>query len=128
MEDLMKKQLFYSRIMGISLLGLAISVVVVLLLIVPQVLHTVNNVNDILAEVSVTLETAEESIDQLTKMSKAVETMSGNMNDFVTENANQVAEVMTNIDNIDFEGLNGAIRNLGDVVEPLAKFFNVFKK
>ncbi len=128
MEELMKKQLFYSRIMGMSCLGLVILLAISLLVVVPKVVHTVDNVNNVLVEVSDTLVTAEESIGKLAEMSDAVKNMSGNMNNFVEDNANQVSAVMTNIDNIDFEGLNSAIRNLGDVVEPIAKFFNVFKK
>ena len=39
-----------------------------------------------------------------------------------------VEAVMTKLEEIDFEGLNTAIKDLGDVVEPLAKFFGKFGK
>jgi hypothetical protein len=34
---------------------------------------------------------------------------------------------MTAIDELDIETLNGAIANLRDVIEPLARFFNTFR-
>ena len=33
---------------------------------------------------------------------------------------------LTAIDELDIESLNEAIANLGDVIEPLARFFNTF--
>lgn len=122
-----KKEVYYSRILGFSAIGILIAVVISLVVTVPKVLHTVDNANQVLSEVSATLETAEEAIGNITEMSDAVKNMSSNMNSFVEDNANQVSDVMTSIDNINFEDLNKAIKNLSDVVEPLAKFFNVFK-
>ena len=37
-----------------------------------------------------------------------------------------VEETMKKLGAIDFETLNRAIENLADVIEPLAKFFNIF--
>ncbi|MBR6790115.1 MAG: hypothetical protein IKM31_04535 [Oscillospiraceae bacterium] len=37
-----------------------------------------------------------------------------------------VEETMKKLSAIDFETLNRAIENLADVIEPLAKFFNIF--
>lgn len=49
------------------------------------------------------------------------------MDDFIAENAEAVSSLMKEIEAIDFEGLNKAIKDLGDVVEPFAKFFNRFQ-
>lgn len=39
-----------------------------------------------------------------------------------------VEKTMEKLNAIDFETLNRAIENLADVIEPLAKFFNVFNR
>ena len=53
--------------------------------------------------------------------------MSKSLNGFVTDNAQTLTDAATDISNIDFEGLNGAIRDLQDAVGPFAKMMNRFK-
>ena len=69
---------------------------------------------------------ADAAIENITAMCSSIAQMGDNMNSFITENAQTVAEVMEKIEAVDFQGLNNAIKNLGDVVAPLAKFFNLF--
>ena len=49
-----------------------------------------------------------------------------NVDSLVTTSQDSLEQMMAKLNTIDFESLNDAIRNLADVVEPLAKFFNVF--
>lgn len=44
----------------------------------------------------------------------------------VTTGQDSLEQMMARLNAVDFKSLNQAIRNLADVVEPLAKFFNVF--
>lgn len=50
-----------------------------------------------------------------------------NLDSFAVSSEDAVHQAMDKLNTIDFDTLNQAIKNLSDVVEPLAKFFNVFK-
>ena len=52
--------------------------------------------------------------------------MVADVDSFVTTGQGAVEQVTEKLDIIDFETLNRAIEDLADVVEPLARFFNVF--
>ena len=80
-----------------------------------------------MAKASGTIELADTAIASVTEMSNSITVMGNNMDTFITENAESVEQVMKKLDDIDFEGLNSAIKDLGDVVEPLANFFGKFK-
>ena len=54
--------------------------------------------------------------------------MADNVDSLVTSSQAGVEQAMEKLNSIDFDTLNRAIRNLSDVVEPLAKFFNVFNR
>lgn len=114
-----KKQLFYSRLAGLSCMAIAAAVIITLIILIPRVITTMTNLDTILVQATDTVEEANTAIDGITEAAD-------NMNTFITENATSVSDVMKSIDNIDFEGLNQAITDLGDVVEPLASFFNRF--
>ena len=62
--------------------------------------------------------------DQLAGMDLG--TMVQNVDTLVATTQEGVEQTMEQMNAIDFEELNRAIANLSDVVEPLAKFFNVF--
>lgn len=120
-----RKQLFYSRIASLSVTVLAIAVVISLLLVVPKALATVQKVNAAIGTSMETVELANTAIKSVTQMSDSITEMGENMDAFITDNAQAVAEVMSKIEAVDFEGLNTAIQDLGDVIEPLAKFFRI---
>lgn len=122
-----KKQLFYSRIASLSVTILAFAVAVSLLLVVPKVLVTVQEVNAVIGTSMETVELANTAIKSVTQMSGSITDMGENMDAFITDNAQAVAEIMTKIEAVDFEGLNSAIQDLGDVIEPLAKFFRIMQ-
>jgi len=121
-----KKQVFYARISAICGGILAMAVVIALLILAPSLLKTIHQVNGVAAEE--TLVQARDALAGVDEMTDAVTSMSENMDTFVTENAVSIEQVMKKLEAIDFEGLNGAIKDLGDVVEPMAKFFGKFKK
>ncbi|MGN0377182.1 MAG: hypothetical protein ACI4ED_06065 [Suilimivivens sp.] len=130
LETLVKhseKQLFYSRIAAFAAVVSAVVLAVCLLVIVPSVMKTVNQANDIMEQVSETLVLADTAIESVTQMSQSITTMGNNMDSFITENSESIQQIMKKMDEIDFEGLNSAIKDLGDVVEPLANFFGIFK-
>lgn len=63
--------------------------------------------------------------DQLAGMDLGA--MVHNVDHLVTTSQNSLEQAMGKLNAIDFGALNQAIEDLADVVEPLAKFFNVFK-
>lgn len=122
-----KKQLFYLKLNAIISCGVAVVLIICLLVFVPSVVRTVNQANEVMAQASETIVLADSAIESVTEMSQAITTMGNNMDTFISDNAQSVQQVMKKLDEIDFEGLNSAIKDLGDVVEPLANFFGRFK-
>lgn len=122
-----KKQLFYTRIAALFAFVAVAALIICLSILVPYVVRTVNQANEVMAKASGTIELVDTAIESVTEMSKSITAMGNNMDTFITENAESVEKVMKKLDEIDFEGLNSAIKDLGDVVEPLANFFGKFK-
>lgn len=130
MEELVKnsqKQLFYARVRTFAAVVAAAGFLICLLILVPVVLKTVSQANGIMAQASETITLANTAIESITEMSESITEMGENMDTFITENSETVAAVMEKIEAVDFEGLNSAIEDLGAVIEPLAKFFNIFE-
>lgn len=130
LEELVKnsrKMLFYARIRTLTALVIAAGIIYCAIIVLPSVLGTVQQAKQVMAQVSDTITLADAAIESITEMSKAITDMGNNMDTFITENANSVEQIMKKIDSVDFEGLNKAIKDLGDTVEPFAKFFGKFK-
>lgn len=130
LEELVKnsrKQLFYDRIKTLAALVIAAGVIYCAIMVLPSVMNTVQHANQVMAQVSETITLADEAIESITEMSESITDMGDNMDTFITENAESVEEVMKKIEAVDFENLNKAIKDLGDVVEPFANFFGKFK-
>lgn len=121
-----RKQLFYARVRTLAMVIIAAAVILFLISMAPGLLKTVNQANDVMAQASDTITLANAAIESITEMSGAITDMGENMDTFIMENAESVAAVMEKIEAVDFEGLNKAIKDLGTVIEPLAKFFNIF--
>ena len=127
-QELLKKMLFYARIRTAVVLVVAILLVLCGILIVPKAMGTINQANQIMEQATETISLANTAIESVTTMSQSITDMGTNMDTFITDNGESVEAVMTKLEEIDFEGLNTAIKDLGDVVEPLAKFFGKFGK
>ena len=127
-QELLKKMLFYARIRTAVVLVVAILLVLCGILIVPKAIGTINQANQIMEQATETISLANTAIESVTTMSQSMTDMGTNMDTFITDNGESVEAVMTKLEEIDFEGLNTAIKDLGDVVEPLAKFFGKFGK
>ena len=65
-------------------------------------------------------------LQQMQTLLTNVDSLVTNVDTLVTTNQDGLVEAMNKINAIDFEALNKAIRDLSAIVEPLAKFFNVF--
>ena len=127
-QELLKKMLFYARIRTAVALVVAVLLVLCGILIVPKAIGTINQANQTMEQATETISLANTAIESVTTMSQSITDMGTNMDTFITDNGESVEAVMTKLEEIDFEGLNTAIKDLGDVVEPLAKFFGKFGK
>lgn len=121
-----KKQLFYTRLSTCFVGVMAVAVVISLLTVVPRANHLLGNANALLLEVNDRLEVLDETIASVKTMSDSITSVGDQLDTFIEDNSTALQGVVKKMESIDFDGLNRSIKNLGDVVEPLAKFFKVF--
>ena len=89
------------------------------------VYHLMPEVRSLTGQMETVLANLELVTDQLAGMDLG--SMVRNVDDLVVTTQEGVEQTMKRLNAINFEELNRAIRNLSDVVEPLAKFFNTFR-
>ena len=104
-----------------AMLGILVALAVALVIVVPQAVDIMKGAKETTAKMNQFIDDAQSSLKQ-------VDEMVGNVNQMVVDNTESVNVAIGNFNNIDFDHLNKAIEDLSNVVEPLAKFFNVFKK
>lgn len=122
-RDLNKKRVFWNRLSVILLAVLVISMVSLL----PIINKTLNNANTALDTAVEALNQAESIMGELNGTIDTMEAALSSVTKLADDSSKQLATAFTNINSIDFEGLNDAIKDLGDVVEPLSNFFKKFK-
>ena len=89
------------------------------------VYHLMPEVRSLTNQMETVLTNLELVTDQLAGMDLG--NMVRNVDDLVVTTQEGVEQTMNRLNSIDFETLNQAIKNLSDVVQPLAKFFNTFR-
>ncbi len=93
--------------------------VAVLLSVMPRVEGVISQMGNVLTNLEqVTLQLAQADLDG----------MAANVDALVTTGQESLKQTMEKLDAIDFDALNKAIKDLADIIEPLAKFFNTFRK
>ena len=122
-RDINKKRLFWTRV---SVVLVAV-MVVLFAIVVPVVIRTLNVAQQTMVKADEALSQAEDIMTDMTStidsMEKAVDSITG----LVDDSSESLVKAFDNINSIDFEGLNNAIVDLGNVVEPLSKFFGAFR-
>ena len=99
---------------SIVILGIVLYVAVTLL---PRANATFDNLELVMGNLQViTSELADTDIDG----------MINNVNRLVTSSQQDVEDALSKVNAIDFDSLNKAIKDLSDVIAPLAKFVNLF--
>lgn len=128
MEKANRKQVTYARLQFIFSVVAAVCCMALLLSgmkVLPRLQETAAQAEVVLANLeSVTSELAESN---LSSMVENVDALVENVDSLVTTSQSGVEQTMEKINAIDFEALNDAIKDLSDVIEPIAKFFNTFK-
>ena len=115
-----KKQVKWQRLSALCILGALIVVIVVLFVLIPRVLITLDHINSVAAKVESSLEGVDTMVSEMTDASK-------NLNNLVGENSKALTDAIDKMANVDYEGLNQAIQDLQDAVGPMANFFNKFR-
>ncbi len=117
-EKYLRKQLRMSRISAISSVLILVVVIAIVIILLPQVIKTFDNVNQIMADLNVvTSELASADFDKM---------LSG-VDNLITTSGTGIEQAIAKINEIDIDSLNSAIQNLNDSVEPFANFFGIFR-
>ena len=128
MEKSSRKQVRYARLQCIFSVVAAVCCVVLLLTgmkVLPELQKTAAQAETVLSNLeSVTTELADAD---LSSMVSNVNDLVGDVDALVAASQTGVEQTMEKLDAIDFDALNDAIKDLSDVIEPIAKFFNTFK-
>lgn len=112
-----KKQTIFSMITMIAAISIFLVIIVAAVTIVPSANKALSDISTAAGELQVVA----------TELEKAdIGSLVSASNSLVEAGNESLAEAMEKINKVDFDGLNSAIKNLGDVVEPIAKFFNRF--
>lgn len=128
----LQKQLRFTRLLAIAACALAGAFLAALLCIAPPLLRTVKQADGLMEQVSAAVENADQALSQvtqtLTEADKALLEIQSMFDEdgLMSQTGDALAQAMEKVDSMDIESLNKAIRDLGDVVEPLANFFNKF--
>ncbi|WP_026663493.1 hypothetical protein [Butyrivibrio proteoclasticus] len=123
LEELIKlsrKQLFYRKIGTLCLAGILVVVVIAVMILIPKVTITLDHINSVAVK-------AEESLANVDTMAADVSNSAANFDKLLAENSKELTESIKKISEIDFEGLNTAIKDLQDAVGPMASFMNKFR-
>ena len=128
MEKTNRKQVAYARLQFIFSVIAAICCILLLLAgvkVLPQLQEAVLQAETVLTN----LETVTTDLAQadLIGMVENVDALVTNVDGLVGTSQVGVEQTMAKINAIDFDALNDAIKDLSDVIEPIAKFFNTFK-
>lgn len=122
-----RKQLFYTRILALASVGIFLVVFVAAFVVIPKVNSVLRQADEVMTDAQGILQNADEAISNISAMSSEVTEVSHGLNVFITQNAETLTDAAKDISEIDFEGLNTAIRDLQDAVGPFAKMINRFK-
>lgn len=128
MEKANRRQVFFAGLQCLFSLTAAICCAVLLVTVVklmPQVQELALRMDTILTNIdTVTQELAAVDLGQ---MVQNVDSLVSDVGILVGDSQSAVNEAMTKLNTLDLEALNQAIKDLSDVIEPLAKFANLFK-
>lgn len=128
MEKANRKQVAYARLQFVFSAVAAMCCAVLLffgLKVLPQLQEAAIQAETVLTNLeTVTTELAQ--VD-LSSMVENVDTLVTNVDGLVGTSQSAVEQTMMKINGVDFDALNEAIKDLSDVIEPIAKFFNNFK-
>ena len=123
-----KKQVRWARTAGIFMILLFVVIGGALFILIPQITHTLSNINAAVQQANDILVQAEDSLKDINDMSASLTTTSDQLSTMISQNSEALASSISQIESIDFEGLNAAIADLETTVGPLANFMSRFNR
>ena len=123
-----RKQLIYTRLQCVAALIAVLCCAGVFLLVydfLPQINQIMAEIPGIVDQMEAVLSNLEVVTEKLTAVDFGG--MIEGVNSLVESGQSGLEQTVEKLNSIDFDSLNKAIKNLEAVVEPMAKFFKVFK-
>ena len=128
MEQTNKKQVLYARLQFLFTVVAALCCVVLLLSgmsVLPKLQETAVQAEAVLTNLE-TVTTDLANVD-LNSMVQNVDALVTDVDGLVGTSQVGVEQAMEKLNAIDFDALNEAIKDLSDVIDPIARFFNKYK-
>ena len=121
-----KKEARYQKVTSILIFCLVVIMGIVSFMIVPVAVQTLTTANETIVMAQEALGKITEEMDSINTMTASITATSNNMNSMVVENSEELSKAVESMSNIDFDGLNKAIKDLEDAVGPFAKMTRIF--
>ena len=121
-----KKEARYQKVTSILIFCLVVIMGIVSFMIVPVAVQTLTTANETIVMAQEALGKITEEMDSINTMTASITATSDNMNSMVVENSEELSKAVESMSNIDFDGLNKAIKDLEDAVGPFAKMTRIF--
>ena len=118
-----KKASKRSLITAVSLVAIALIFGAAVLIIVPKVNATLNNAYQAIDNIEAVVANADKAIGSVEKSLDGIDKMVKNVDKVVVDNTDSVSKTVERMSSIDIAALNKSIKDLSDIIEPLAKFF-----
>ena len=118
-----KKASRHSLITAASLVAICLIIGAAVLIIVPRVNATLNNAYQAIDSIENVVANADKAISSVEKSLDGIDEMVKNVDKVVVDNTDAVGKTVDKMSSIDFATLNKSIKDLSDIIEPLAKFF-----
>ncbi len=115
-----KEDAMGQKITAIATVSMFAVITIALMIVVPKAVITLNKVQDMIVTTKTAVEQTQTLVQSANSSLAGIDEMIANVDQLVTSNNESLNEAMGNFNNVDFEGLNNAIRDLESVVEPLA--------
>ena len=93
---------------------------------VPRATKLADTLQDSAERIDTTIDKADKAMDDVSEMATSVKTIAHGIDEIVGENGESLTNTVEKLSNIDFDGLNNAIKDLQDAVGPLAKLMKRF--
>lgn len=115
-----EKDAKYSRRMAAASMGIFIVLAIIAVVLIPSAAATMAEARKTLVQAQESLENINGQMDSIANMIASVTKTSDNVNSMVEDNYQALAESVEKMNDIDFEGLNKAIKDFQDAISPLA--------
>ena len=115
-----RRQVKLAKIAAAFCGGIFVILLVAAIILVPKATATLQHMDQLIGN-------ADHAITEITQMSNSVGNMSKKVDQLVADNSEKLTESVEKLSNIDFDGLNKAIKDLQDAVGPFADLMNKWK-